>query len=116
MYYICSIVLYSRPQLRDLYTLITPNYAAHWKVIGTLLNIPEGRLDAIESGFPTNAVWCCNQMLGLWLKTNASVTWKDMVAVVDSPAVVSSVSSLQNYSLTTSEDIIGITPVIVIYL
>ena len=55
-------------------------------------------------------------MLGLWLTINTSVTWKDMIAVADSPAVVSSVSSLQNYSLTTSEDIIGITPVIVIYL
>ena len=77
-----------------MYTLITPNYAAHWKVIGTLLGIPEGRLNAIEAGFPTNMVWCCNRMLELWLKINSSVTWKDVIAAVDSRAITHDMSSV----------------------
>jgi len=104
-----STVLNSRPQLKDLYTVITPNYAAHWKLIGILLEIPKGQLDAIESGFPTNSVWCCNEMLGLWLRINATVTWRDGIAAIDSPAVVSSV---QNFPLMTSEDNNGIIAVI----
>ena len=90
-----------------MYTLITPNYAAHWKVIGTLLQIPEAQLDTKESGFPTNLSWCCNKMLGLWLKINASVTWKYVIDVDDSPAIACGISSLQNYPLSTSIDATG---------
>ena len=86
MYYVT--VLDSTPRLKDLYTLITPNYAAHWNVIGTLLGIPKGRLDGIESGFPTNVFWCCNRMLKMWLEMNTSATWKDVIAAIDSPAIL----------------------------
>jgi len=51
------------PLLKDLYVYITPQYAADWKVIGTLLDIPIGELRAIEAAYPINVKWCCNQML-----------------------------------------------------
>ena len=56
------------PSLKDLYQHITPQYAADWKVIGTLLGLPSGELKAIEIGYPTNVKWCCNQMLEKWLE------------------------------------------------
>ena len=44
------------PELKDLYQHITPQYAADWKVIGTLLGLPSGELKAIEAGYPTNVM------------------------------------------------------------
>jgi len=70
-----------------LYILITPNYAAHWYEIGVLLDIPEGRLATIKLNFPSDSFKCCNEMLGLWLKCNTSVKWKDVITAVDSPAI-----------------------------
>ena len=104
--YVCAcetkflcVVLISTPQLKDLYTLITPNYAAHWKVIGTLLGMPKGRLDGIESSFPASSFKCCNKMLEMWLEMNTSITWKDVITTIDSPAITD--------PLTTSENIAG---------
>ena len=75
------------PLLKDLYQHITPRYAADWKVIGTLLGLPSGRLDAIEAGWPTNTKWCCNQMLEKWLQVDMTASWKRLFAVIESPAV-----------------------------
>ena len=57
------LIVTSIPELKDLYQHITPQYAADWEVIGTLLGLPSGELKAIEAGYPTNVKWCCNQML-----------------------------------------------------
>jgi len=40
----------SVPSLKDLYNHITPQYAADWRVIGTLLGFPSGALEIIENG------------------------------------------------------------------
>ena len=109
-YIVYCPVLNSTPQLKDLYTLLTPNYAAHWKVIGILLNIPKGRLDGIESSYPASSFRCCNKMLEMWLETNTSVTWKDVITAIDSPAIshdVSSVPVLHNPLSILSEDTAG---------
>ena len=82
------IVLESPPKLKDLYNIVTPDYAAHWKVIGTLLDISKGRLDGIERSFPANAFWCCNKMLEVWLEIDTSASWRKIVQVIESPAVM----------------------------
>ena len=87
------LVLNSQPELKDLYNLITPEYAAHWKVIGTLLGIEKGILTGIERNFPNNVSWCCNDFLGIWLERNTEVTWKKIIQVIDSPAVTSLVNT-----------------------
>lgn len=84
----------SRPLLKDLYTLITPNYAAHWKIIGTLLGLPIGCLEATGAGNPTDLLWCCNKMLEMWLARNTDVTWKDILKAIDSPAIPHGIPSL----------------------
>ena len=80
-------VLNSQPKLKDLYNLITPEYAAHWKVIGTLLGIKKGILDAIEVAFPTNIPWCCNKLLETWLERDTNATWKKIIEEINSPVM-----------------------------
>ena len=77
------------PKLKDLYQHITPQYAADWKVIGTLLGLPSGELNAIEAGWPANVKWCCNQMLEKWLEKDPIATWGKLFTVIESPAVPS---------------------------
>ena len=75
------------PSLKDLYKDITPRYAANWKVLGTLLGLPSGELNAIEAGYPTNVKWCCNQMLGKWLEMHPTASWNEILTAVESPAL-----------------------------
>jgi len=77
----------SQPKLKDLYCLVTPKFAAHWNVIGTLLDIPNGLLEGIEKSFPTSAFWCCNEMLKRWLEIDTSATWRKIIQAIDSPAI-----------------------------
>lgn len=85
-------MLHSHPLLKDLYQYITPRYATQWKVIGTLLDIHNEELETIEAGYPTNVQWCCNQMLQKWLRENVSASWKDMLEVIESPAVITKIT------------------------
>ena len=75
------------PLLKDLYQHITPQYAADWEVIGTLLGLPSGELKAIEAGWPANVKWCCNQMLKKWLEMDTTASWGKLFTVIESPAV-----------------------------
>ena len=77
----------STPLLKDLYEYITPDYAADWKVMGTLLGLPIGELNAIEAGWPTNVKWCCNQMLEKWLETDSTASWEKLFTVIESPTI-----------------------------
>ena len=72
------------PALKDLYHYITPQHAADWKVIGTLLDLPNGELQAIEAGYPTNVQWCCNRMLEKWLEMDTTATWGKLFTVLES--------------------------------
>ena len=82
-------IVNSTPVLKDLYKHITPQYAAEWEVIGTLLNIPHGTLKVIEAGRPTNVKWCCNQMFEKWLEIDTAASWAKLFTVIESPAVTS---------------------------
>ena len=77
----------SAPLLKDLYEYITPQYAADWKVMGTLLGLPIGELNAIEAGWPTNVKWCCNQMLDKQLEVDPTASWEKLFTVIESPAI-----------------------------
>ena len=87
------LVLDTPPKLKDLYNKVTPEYAAQWRIIGTLLDVSKGRLDGIERSFPSNAFWCCNKMLEIWLETDINATWRKMVEALDSPAVVAAATT-----------------------
>lgn len=78
---------FDTPSLKDLYQNVTPRYTADWRVIGTLLGIPNGELKAIEAQYPTNLKWCCNRMLEKWLETDATASWDKIFEAIRSPAV-----------------------------
>ena len=84
------------PLLKDLYQYVTPQYAADWKVIGTLLGLPSGELKAIEAGYPTNVKWCCNQMLEKWLEVDTTASWGKLLTVIKSLAFAMSYNAQGN--------------------
>ena len=75
------------PLLKDLYQYITPQYAADWIVIGTLLGLPSGTLDIIEHDHMHKATCCCNAMLRKWLEMDTTASWSKLFTVIESPAV-----------------------------
>ena len=89
LHFINITVVNAAPSLKDLYQHITPQYAADWKVIGTLLGLPSGELNAIEAGYPTNVKWCCNHMFEKWLEMDPNPTWEKIHTAIKSPAVSS---------------------------
>ena len=83
--------------LKDLYEHITPQYAAEWKVIGTLLDLSSAELRAIEAKFPTNVKWCCNQMLEKWLGLDTTASWGKLFTVIESLAISGQVSDKEMF-------------------
>ena len=72
------------PLLKDLHQHIIPQHAANWKVIGSLLGLPSGELNAIEAGWPTNVKWCCTKMLEKWLEMDPTASWEKLFTVIES--------------------------------
>ena len=77
------------PKLKDLYQHITLQYAADWKVIGTLLGLPSATLDVIERDNHYKARECCNAMWIEWLQVDPTASWGKLFTVIESPAVSS---------------------------
>ena len=70
-----------------MHNLITPEYAAYWRIIGTSLGFGTGYLGAIESDYPKNNFWCCNTLLEKWVDRDTTANWKKIIKVIDSRAV-----------------------------
>ena len=81
------ITVNTTPLLKDLYQHITPQYAADWIVIGTLLGLPSGTLDIIEHDHMHKATHCCNAMLRKWLEMDTTASWRKLFTVIESSAV-----------------------------
>ena len=74
------------PLLKDLYLHITPQYAADWKVIGTLLGLPSATLEIIERDNHHRTRDSCNAMWIEWLQVKTA-SWGKLFTVIESPAV-----------------------------
>ena len=85
--FVSFTIVNTTPLLKDLYQHITPQYAAHWKMIGTLVGLPSGILDTIETKYPTDAKWCCNRMLEVWLNIDNTASWDKLLTITGSLAV-----------------------------
>jgi len=79
--------VHTRPSLRDLQQCFTPQYALHWRVIGTHLRLPTAELDITEHDNHYKAKECCNAMLSKWLEVDTSASWEQLFTVIESPAV-----------------------------
>ena len=83
-----SLIVTTKPLLKDLYQYVTPQYAAKWRIIGTLLDLTSGALDIIEHD-NKKAVACCNDMWKKWLQVDITASWEKLFTVIESPAVSS---------------------------
>ena len=87
-----------RPKLKDLFTCITPRYAAHWENIGIYLDIEVGYLETIKADHPGDTSACCKKLWKKWLKIDTDATWEKLFTAIDS-AVPSILSSTGKYIL-----------------
>ena len=78
----------SIPQLKDLHNLVTPDYAAYWRVIGINIGLKVGLLDIIDHDHPNRAEDCCNAVWKQWLDVDPKASWGTLIQVLGSPAVV----------------------------
>ena len=79
----------SRPQLRDVHNLVTPDYAAHWRAIGTHLGLQKGLLDTIDHDNHHRAEDCCNAVWEEWFDMDTTASWSKVIEAIELPAVVS---------------------------
>ena len=87
----CFFIVNERPELKELQSLITPVYAIFWKEIGIGLSLSYEGLQILEIDFARTTQRCTN-MLQKWLETDVNATWQKLLLVIDSPAVVNSLS------------------------
>ena len=89
-HYLLVPLVNERPRLADLQNYITPHYASHWEKIGIGLGLPEEGITIIEEDYH-RCEKQCNVLLSYWLQAEESnATWKKLLTVLDSPAVIGS--------------------------
>ena len=74
----------TRPNQKELAEYVTTKFAVHWRGIGRLLNIPEGRLNMLGEDYSGSVQRCCDEMFDTWLATDPYATWEKVLKAVDS--------------------------------
>ena len=82
--YVFYTVLATKPLLKDLYNIVTPDYAVHWRMFGTHLGIRSGILDTIDHNNKHKAEDCCDAVWEEWLNNDAEAAWCKLIRIVDS--------------------------------
>ena len=77
-------MLATRPLLRDLYNIVTPDYAVHWRTIGEYLEIRSGVLHTIDHDNHHKAEDCCNAVWEEWLNIDYMASWYKLIQIIDS--------------------------------
>ena len=78
------------PLMKDLCRHIIPQYAEHWRGMGTLLGLSKGTLDIIEYDNPCNVMGRCQTVLMKWLEVDTTASWRKLLTVIESPAMLTS--------------------------
>ena len=87
----------TKPSIKGLYQHFIPQYAVHWRVIGTKLGLPSSTLDVIALENHNKAIPCCKKMMMTWIEMDATPSWRKLFVAIDSFAVSSSVSDKGRY-------------------
>ena len=74
---------YRRPELRDVYKYVVPEYAHKWRYLGALLHFKQAELDIIFSNFRNDAEECCRNLLSRWLEKSSNATWHQLFLAID---------------------------------
>lgn len=78
----CYLECASKPVMKDLSNLVTPEHAAKWRAIGKLLGLTKGTLDIIDYDHHRSEA-CCNEMWGRWLDTKIDASWGTVISAID---------------------------------
>lgn len=76
-------MLDAKPSLKDLFNIVTPDYAVHWKTIGAHLKISNGLLATIGHDNHHKAEDCCNAVWEEWLNIDFFASWYKVIRIVD---------------------------------
>ena len=74
---------YKRPELRDVYRYVVPEYASKWRYLGALLHFKEAELEIIFSNFRHDSEECCRDLLSRWLETYSDASWDQLLSAID---------------------------------
>jgi len=80
----CHLVGTEKVDIKDLYKIVTPRYAAHWEDIGIFLNIKLGELETIKVNHPGDTSACCKDLWKKWLRIDTDATWEKLLKAIDS--------------------------------
>ena len=69
--------------MKDLQNLVTPEYAANWKIIGASLGFSNGAIDIIDHDNYHRAEDCCNAVWERWLDEDISASWNKVFSIID---------------------------------
>ena len=102
----CFVEQQQKPKLKDLYELVSPDYASAWMEIGTELNVPIGELRIIKVNNRFCVSSCCDRMLEKWLEIDTDPSWGKITKAIELDTVKSRISSV--LGSTSSELILSL--------
>ena len=77
------LLVVSVPKLKDLHNLVTPDYGAHWRNIGSHLGLKDGLLDMIDHDHHHRAEDCCNAVWEQWLDMDTAASWGKVIEATE---------------------------------
>ena len=82
-YIILYILGHKRPQNRDVYKYVVPDYAYKWRYLGAQLGFKQPILNSIFEDFRNDSNRCCKELLDQWLEKNANASWDKLLLAID---------------------------------
>ena len=102
-----------KPDLRDLYSNVIHQHAAHWENLGALLGLNNYDIANISRDH-NRAVDACREMLMMWLKDIPSPTWGTLDDAIRSMMKASAPSSRGKYLASSTLSVIdGILSIVI---
>ena len=74
---------HKRPELRDVYKYVIPEYAYNWRSLGELLHFKPAELEIIFSDYRNDCKECCRRLLSSWLEKDPNASWDRLLSAID---------------------------------
>ena len=82
LYFIFSYQGFEKPTAKECVLLVKPEYMEVWFALGTLLNMPDRRLQDIKLSEQNDSDLCCTRMFMEW-ENSSNPTWSKLKAAVN---------------------------------
>ena len=96
-----SVVILSvhiSPSLKELYKHFTVKYGEKWKIIGTMIDLPQSTLVIIEQNYH-DITSRCNAMWEKWLQSDTSASWGKLLNAIESAALSNTPHDNDDYGM-----------------